>query len=140
MKVEEGSLRRVTDGLLERAVKFHGHLGPFLVIGLKMGLYAEGLLGEEVSSCEVTSIKEKPPFCAVDGLKVAVGGEVKWSPGEGIEAVFYGGNKEKVELLVKRAIIDRYRSVRWEECESKALEVLRESNQSLFEIKTGEQV
>lgn len=28
-----------------RAIEFHGHLGPYLVLGLKAGLYANQILG-----------------------------------------------------------------------------------------------
>ena len=126
---------RVTDDLINRAVKIHGHFGPFLMIGLRMGLLAKILLKGEISSCEVYSLKEKPPYCAIDGLKTVVGENFKWSPGDGIKAVFHGDSDESVEVSVKREIIETYRNVRWEECESKALEILRKNHETLFEVK-----
>jgi len=43
--------------LLEKVVKIHGHLGPFLVLGLKMSLLARKLLGEKPERCEVETVK-----------------------------------------------------------------------------------
>lgn len=33
-----------TDALLKEAVRFHGHMGPFLVLGFKMGFLAKKIL------------------------------------------------------------------------------------------------
>lgn len=37
----------VSKELLDEAVRFHGHLGPFLVLGLRVSLRAEKTLGEK---------------------------------------------------------------------------------------------
>ncbi len=62
--------------LVEFARKFHGHVGPFLVIGLKMGLAVRRAL--KVSDAELTLLKANvqvplhPPFsCLLDGIQVA---------------------------------------------------------------------
>ncbi len=63
------------DVLLKKAVEFHGHLGPFLVLGLRMGLAGlrelKAKRGEK--KLRVTAmLKYSVPFsCAVDGLQVA---------------------------------------------------------------------
>jgi len=61
---------------LEKAVEFHGHLGPFLVLGIRMGVIARSLL--KVQSQDnlsvVMSIQPNPPVsCTVDGVQVASG-------------------------------------------------------------------
>lgn len=126
---------RVTDNLIDRAIKIHGHFGPFLMIGLRMGLLAKVLLKGEISSCEVYSLKEKPPYCTIDGLRTVVGENLKWNIGDGIKAVFHGNSDKSVEISVKKEIIENYRNVRWEECESKALEILSKNHETLFEVK-----
>jgi len=37
--------------LLEEASKLHGHFGPFLVLGVKLALFAEESLGAEIEEC-----------------------------------------------------------------------------------------
>jgi len=68
--------RKKAGTLLEKAVEFHGHLGPFLVLGVRMGVIARSLL--KVQSQDnlnvVMSIRRNPPVsCTVDGVQVASG-------------------------------------------------------------------
>jgi formylmethanofuran dehydrogenase subunit E len=37
----------ISDDLVRHVVEFHGHLGPFLVLGLKAGLLANSMLGKD---------------------------------------------------------------------------------------------
>ena len=62
--------------LIEYARKLHGHVGPFLVIGLKMGVAAKKALN--VSDTECTHLTAEvavplhPPFsCLLDGIQVS---------------------------------------------------------------------
>lgn len=62
---------------VKNAVDFHGHLGPFLVIGVRMGLI--GLKELQTSrgnqKLQATAIVERvvPYSCAIDGMQVATG-------------------------------------------------------------------
>jgi formylmethanofuran dehydrogenase subunit E len=58
---------------LQKAKEFHSHLGPYLVIGLKMGQAIVGRLGGEPFSIGITAFTgSKPPLsCVVDGLQLA---------------------------------------------------------------------
>lgn len=61
------------DSILKKAEEFHGHLGPFLVIGIKMGLVGLGQVGAtKGSSLAVTaSLPLRVPFsCIIDGLQI----------------------------------------------------------------------
>jgi formylmethanofuran dehydrogenase subunit E len=62
--------------IIEYARKLHGHVGPFLVIGLKMGAAAKKALN--VSDTECTHLTAEvavplhPPFsCLLDGIQVS---------------------------------------------------------------------
>lgn len=61
---------------IDEAVKFHGHLGPWLVLGLAMGelalkeLAANKYFGVEV---KVFGAVEKPKSCLIDGLQLSTG-------------------------------------------------------------------
>lgn len=61
---------------IEFARKLHGHVGPFLVIGLRMGIAAKKAL--KVSEAECTLLKahvvvplHTPFSCLLDGIQVA---------------------------------------------------------------------
>jgi len=62
--------------LIEYGRKLHGHVGPFLVIGLKMGAAAKKALNISDTECtlltaEVT-VPLHPPFsCLLDGIQVS---------------------------------------------------------------------
>lgn len=60
--------------LVEKATEFHGHLGPFLAIGVRMGLIGLERLGNPKSNSLVitASLPLNVPFsCIIDGLQVS---------------------------------------------------------------------
>jgi formylmethanofuran dehydrogenase subunit E len=61
--------------IIKEAEKFHGHLGPFLVLGVRMGETAKRILeilNEENGSLQVTAkVPMLTPFsCVLDGIQV----------------------------------------------------------------------
>ena len=58
---------------LQKAKDFHSHLGPYLVVGLKMGQAIVRRLGGEPFAITITSFTgPQPPLsCVVDGLQLA---------------------------------------------------------------------
>ncbi|MEM3660614.1 MAG: FmdE family protein [Thermoproteota archaeon] len=129
-------LTRVPRDLLERAVSLHGHLGPFLILGLKMGLKAWNTIGKPVA-CEVTAPGEKPYLCAVDGLKTVVDGSIAVKNGDGLSAWFRSANGSQLILRVRASVVGRYArkyvGTPWEGCERDAFEVAEASDEELFE-------
>lgn len=62
--------------LVERGVQFHGHLGPFLVCGLRMGLLTLRELdsrGHFDLRAHVETGTTPPLSCLIDGIQVATG-------------------------------------------------------------------
>jgi formylmethanofuran dehydrogenase subunit E len=61
--------------LLQAAGRFHGHIGPFLAIGLRMGLVANERLGRApMDTSAVVTVEPKPPkSCLVDGIQFSTG-------------------------------------------------------------------
>lgn len=93
--------------LMPLAVRLHGHRGPFLAIGLRMGLLALRVLGSSGFTriaAEAYTGTEPPISCLVDGIQVATGctagkGNLKVLPGGRAEAVFsQGGRTLRVAL------------------------------------------
>lgn len=61
--------------LLVAAGRFHGHIGPFVAIGLRMGALANELLGRDPMGMEAeVRVEPRPPrSCVVDGIQYATG-------------------------------------------------------------------
>lgn len=61
---------------LEAAIKFHGHFGPFLALGLRLGEFALTHLKARKHfgiKVKVHCPPQPPPSCLVDGLQVSTG-------------------------------------------------------------------
>ncbi len=62
--------------LIESAAKFHGHLGPFLVIGVRMGDMAKRYLGPDYESSRGLQASIGTPLCTpfscvIDGIQAS---------------------------------------------------------------------
>lgn len=59
-----------TDTTIKKAQELHGHLGPFLVVGVRMGEYAKKTLGEEMKV--LVKVPMITPFsCVIDGIQAS---------------------------------------------------------------------
>ncbi|MEM2971079.1 MAG: formylmethanofuran dehydrogenase subunit E family protein [Candidatus Bathyarchaeia archaeon] len=62
--------------LIEKAVDLHGHLGPFVVIGVKMGEIAKRILNSTNSGNDALQVTAEVPLsipfsCVLDGIQIA---------------------------------------------------------------------
>jgi len=112
---------RVSEELLREAVRFHGHLGPFLALGLKAGLYAVEVLGRDPFKMKaVVGTEPRPPrSCFVDGVQITTGctmgkRNITLKEGGGLSVLF---SKEELRLFLK------------------VKDLLKRSVQSLFEVE-----
>ena len=105
--------------LLEKAAEFHGHLGPFLTIGVRMGLIGLKKMGKHNNDELVieASLPLQVPFsCVIDGLQVTThctAGNQKLSlkNSDSIQARF---KREKarmeVTIALNRSIFEKMKS------------------------------
>jgi formylmethanofuran dehydrogenase subunit E len=77
--------------LLAAAGRFHGHIGPFLAVGLRMGLLANEAMGRApLETRAVVKLEPRPPrSCAVDGIQYVTGctmgkGNIEIEPDPGL--------------------------------------------------------
>jgi len=61
---------------LKEAEKFHGHLGPFVVIGVRMGKIAKRILNSTNSENDALQVTAELPLltpfsCVLDGIQIA---------------------------------------------------------------------
>jgi len=104
---------------IKRAEGFHGHLGPFLVIGVRMGLIGvrELEVKENSEKLRVTAmLRHQVPFsCVVDGIQVAtkctIGNrKLKLIDSPEIAAEFELQEENKVTVTVNPTTFNRLKS------------------------------
>jgi len=131
----------IPKSLLKEAVKFHGHLGVFLVLGLKAGLYANKKLGK--NNVEMHSFIETelfPPLsCFVDGVQVATRctmgkRNIELRNGDSLSVKFVKGGRQ-LTLLVKPSLLEEFRKISsMDESEKVALSLIDKPIKDLFKI------
>jgi len=99
------------EDVLSKAAEFHGHLGPFLTIGVRMGLLAKQTLktnGFKDLSVTVNTGNKTPLSCVVDGIQVATGctlgkGNIAVTNLKEISAAFHAKHNA-IQVKMKTAI------------------------------------
>jgi formylmethanofuran dehydrogenase subunit E len=124
------------------AVEFHGHLGPYLVLGLRAGLYANQVLGKTPMETEAfIKTKTTPPeSCFADGVQLSTGctfgkRNISLEEGEGLLVTFKKKN-QKLALKLKEEIINEMNSLPSEEkaWEDLARDLYKREINEIFEI------
>lgn len=135
--------------LLSESEKFHGHLGPFLVIGLKAGLVGlrefEKKRGERDLFVRVFCRDSTPFSCVLDGLQFSTGctsGNKRLSFEESTDMVIEIRNNERVlRMIVNQTVFenlkmellgDKFHNERLREL---AHEIAQMEENSLFSIE-----
>lgn len=101
---------------LKEAKRFHGHIGPYLVLGILAGEFAlkklrcKKYFGLKV---KIWDANEKPKSCLVDGLQLSTGatygkGNIKKLNGRKIKIEFCNfNNNKKFILRFRESLIQR---------------------------------
>jgi len=100
------------ESIVKEAVDFHGHLGSFLVIGIRMGLIGLRELktkkGDNKLQATATLKRIVPFSCAIDGIQVTTqctvgNGKLKLkNKPETISAAFKINNERQVTVTLKQ--------------------------------------
>jgi formylmethanofuran dehydrogenase subunit E len=122
-------------------VEFHGHLGPYLIIGFKMGELSNELLGKETGAGTGHLLKKvivktgtKPPMsCIIDGIQYISGctlgkGNIEIIDSQKPEATFIMNDKT-LTISLKLQIETKNRDLK-----SVSTELFHKSPQELFNI------
>jgi formylmethanofuran dehydrogenase subunit E len=128
--------------MIEQATEFHGHLGPFLVLGIRMGLLALRELnspGYEGIEALVKTGNTPSLSCLLDGIQISTGctmgkGNIATVSLGRAEADF-SADEKRVTFRVRDEIVDEIKS--WRESYSALEEIARSisnrSDEELFE-------
>jgi len=105
--------------IMKKAADFHGHLGPFLVIGVRIGFIGVRELGvkEKDKKLRVMAmLRNSVPFsCAIDGIQVAtkctIGNrKLKLRSSSGIAARFELQRGEQITVSVNPTAFERLKN------------------------------
>jgi formylmethanofuran dehydrogenase subunit E len=106
---------------LKEAVRFHGHLGPYLVLGLRAGetglkkLKCKKYFDLDV---KVYGANKKPKSCLIDGLQLSTGatygkGNIQKLNGSQIKIEFCNQlNHKKIILKLKNSLVQRLKETK----------------------------
>lgn len=130
------------DELMTRAVEFHGHLGPFLVLGVRAGLLANSVLGKDCFKTKaiVTTYPHPPNSCFVDGIQFVTGctmGKRNVRLRRGKEtSVLFAKEGLKLRLKVKDKTLESINKIKSEkESEKESMRLLNIPISELFDIE-----
>ena len=132
----------LTDDLVDEAVKFHGHFGAFLVLGLKAGLVGINYLGKnyfELKATVATNLSP-PRSCFIDGVQFVSGctigkGNLEIKNSKEVSVTFTR-SEQKISIIVKDAVLktlDQLTST--EQVEIAAKGILKKTSDELFRFK-----
>jgi formylmethanofuran dehydrogenase subunit E len=129
---------------LKEAVKFHGHLGPYLVLGLVAGEFALKRLKSKkyfALQVKVEGANKKPKSCLVDGLQLSTGatygkGNIRKVPGSKIRIIFCDlKSSKKIELTLKKDLIEKLDALRGHsDSEAFAKKIIKIKPTGLFQV------
>ncbi len=136
---------KISNAKLKEAIKFHGHLGPYLVLGLLMGELAINAL-----KCKkhfgikalVAGATEKPKSCLIDGLQLSTGctygkGNIEKIKGQAIQVLFSTlDNNKRIAIVLNKRLIQQLNKLKGHRDSEVFAKKLIECNcKKLFEIK-----
>jgi len=131
------------EDILRRIEEFHGHVGPYAVLGYKMGVIANQNLGQGPFGKNViiyTGVD--PPYsCLIDGIQLSSSctfgkGSIKIVKSNSIKAEFFNKQNKKIIVVLKPEIqqeIDTW--VNEENMLQYSKKYYKMSDSDLFEIK-----
>ena len=134
---------------LEEAIRFHGHLGPYLVLGILSGEAALKKLGcKKYFGLEVCvwGANKKPRSCLIDGLQLATGatygkGNIKKFNGAAIRLRFCNSiNNKRMTLKFKDGLIQKLNQAKThKDSELLARQLYKTDYTKLFKLITNNQ-
>jgi len=130
------------DKKLETIEKFHGHLGPYVVLGYRMGLIANEKLGKDpfCKNAVVHTGNTPPISCMVDGIQLSSGctlgkGNIKIIDNKEAIAEFSNKSNEKLRIKLKENVKEEIdTTVTEENIVSYSQNLWKKNDEHLFEI------
>lgn len=130
------------DEELKKIEEFHGHLGPYVVVGYRMGRIANKELGSDPFSKKVVVCTgTKPPLsCLIDGIQMSSGcttgkGNLEIKNEYVAKAIFSKNSGKGIEIILKENVKNEIdTTVTEENIISYSEKLFEKTDQELFEI------
>lgn len=130
-------------GMIERGTILHGHAGPYLNLGIRMGVLALNILnvkGYFDLSVEVELKNHRPVSCLIDGLQISTGctlgkGNIKIKDNPNITRAIYKSDKSKLIINLKPEIT-KLLDFETYSCEDLGKNILDIPDEQLFDYYT----
>jgi formylmethanofuran dehydrogenase subunit E len=128
--------------ILKKIKEFHGHLGPFVVIGYKMGEISKIKLGKNPfhKKAIIWTGNKTPLSCIIDGIQLSSGctlgkGNINIKNKRIPKAKFINDNGRKIEIILKKEIFDEIQNIDgMKNLEDYSKTIFNKSYDELFEI------
>jgi formylmethanofuran dehydrogenase subunit E len=131
----------IPEKLLKEAVKFHGHLGVYLVLGLKAGLYANEILGKNYFDTHACIETEPfpPRSCFLDGIQLTTGCtmgkcNIEIRNGDSLLVRFTQGDRQ-LTLSVKLMLLEGLSRTTLNESEEVVFSLINKPIEELFDVR-----
>lgn len=132
---------------MKEAIKFHGHLGPYLVLGILMGNLAINRLRckkhFEIKAI-VKGAVDKPKSCLIDGIQISSGctygkGNIRKNRGDEIKVLFQNlRNNKKIKIGLQKDLVKRLDTLNGhKESEAFARELYKTDPLKIFNLTTN---
>ena len=127
---------------LKNIERFHGHIGPYAIIGYKMGEIANKILGSDsfTKKAVVWTGTTPPLSCIIDGLQISSGctmgkGNILVNKKNSPKVQFINYDGKKIEITLKPAIKEEIDTiVTKENIVSYSEKIYQRTDQELFDI------
>ena len=132
----------ILDDALKNIEQFHGHIGPYVVIGYRMGCIANEKLGKNPFSkkAHVWTSTKPPMSCIIDGIQMSSGctigkGNLTIIMGKLPKVRFSNNNGKHIEIHLRESIKNEIdKTVTEQNIVSYSEKLYQKSDQELFEI------
>ncbi len=129
--------------ILTRLSDFHGHLGPYVVVGYRMGKIANREIGEDPFEKKALALtgRDPPVSCIVDGVQFSSGctlgkGNIEVRD-EGVPSVEFSGSGKALKITLKEKVQKRIEEVIESDLEEISKEVFEMSEDDLLSLSEG---
>lgn len=133
---------------LKEAVRFHGHLGPYLVLGLLAGKYALKKLKAKKYFGIVVFVRgatQKPKSCFIDGLQLSTGatcgkGNIQKSAGKELKVLFRNlDNNKRLNMCLDKKLIEALGRLKaHRDSEALARKLYKANPATIFKLTTND--
>lgn len=130
------------DETLKQIKDFHGHIGPYVILGYKMGKISNIEIGVNPfeKNAKVYTNIQPPHSCIIDGIQLSSGctlgkNNIKIFTEENLKVIFSNKNGKKLEIALKPEIKNEIdTTITDKNIEKYSMNIWKKNDEELFDI------